>query len=92
MNNPCVNGGTCKITGTSGYTCICPSNIIHLFKNQLLKLYWTFPLKGGITGINCQGSTNSKACSLNQCKNGATCYETSATNYGCACPGGFYGE
>ena len=24
-------------------------------------------------------------------KNGATCYETSSTTYGCACLGGFYG-
>ncbi len=45
----------------------------------------------GYTGVNCQGVSNSQACAFNQCKNGASCYETSQTTYGCACPGGFYG-
>ena len=52
--------------------------------------------KEGITGTNCEGNgggqVSSLPCNNNQCKNGASCYETSSTTYGCACLGGYYGK
>ena len=47
--------------------------------------------KAGISGTNCQGSV-SVPCLTNQCKNGATCFATSTTEYSCACSSNYYGQ
>ena len=44
----------------------------------------------GFSGVNCQGGSTGP-CKNNQCKNGATCFATSKTDYSCACVSGFYG-
>ncbi len=50
-------------------------------------------LSAGTTGTNCASTSiiTGRPCSSNQCRNGATCYETSFTQYGCACVSGYYG-
>ena len=48
-------------------------------------------IKDGVTGNNCQTVYTYSTCTSNKCLNGATCYQTSYTEYGCACLGGFYG-
>jgi len=65
--------------------------IIELFPKS--KTNMMICLLAGTTGANCAstGTVTSRPCSSNQCKNGATCYDTSFTQYGCACVSGFFG-
>ncbi len=68
-------------------TVVCTSGLIVCKRHTPL-----FVILAGFSGPNCQLNGNiGQSCINNQCRNGASCYETSSTTYGCACPGGFYG-
>ncbi|KAJ8041500.1 HHIP-like protein 2 [Holothuria leucospilota] len=105
--NPCQNGGSCTLSGTSGFTCRCVTGFTGTICTQTQSGCDSSPCQNGgtcfplgPTQIFCRcpspfsGARCEQAqsgCDSSPCLNGGTCFPLGPTQFFCRCPAGFLG-